>query len=64
VATYRVLTGIDYPPSRRAEPGDVVSDLPARSIKWLREQGHIELVEDAPSRRSATPVAPEPEDED
>ena len=45
VATYRVLTGISYPPSRRAEAGDLVSDLPAKSVKWLREQGYIELVD-------------------
>ena len=36
---------------RRAEPGDVVTDLPAQSIAWLLEQGHIEPLtdlEDAP----------------
>jgi hypothetical protein len=47
MANYRVLIGIDYPPDRRAEPGDVVSDIPAKSLKWLREQGVIELVDDA-----------------
>lgn len=46
---YRVLAGISYPPSRRAEAGEIVDDLPKRSIKWLREQGFIELV-DAPTR--------------
>lgn len=39
---YRVLTGLDYPPNKRAEPGDVVDDLPGKSIKWLLEQGHVE----------------------
>lgn len=26
---------------KRAEPGDVVADLPAASVPWLLEQGHI-----------------------
>ena len=42
---YRVLTGIDYPPSRRAEAGDVVDDLRGEDIKWLTECGAIELLE-------------------
>lgn len=41
---YRALVGMNYPPDRRVEAGDVVSDIPAKSIKWLREQGLIELV--------------------
>jgi hypothetical protein len=44
MAKYRVLQGIDYPPNKRAEIGDVVEDLPATSIKWLLESG---LIEDA-----------------
>lgn len=43
---YRVLQGLDYPPMRRAEPGDVVSDLPAESIPWLIESGAITPKED------------------
>lgn len=42
MAQYRVLQGIDYPPNKRAESGDVVNDLPATSIKWLLEIGAIE----------------------
>jgi hypothetical protein len=42
MARYRVLQGIDYPPNKRAEAGDVVEDLPATSIKWLTEIGAIE----------------------
>lgn len=41
---YRVLVGLDYPPAKRAEPGDVVGDLPESSVKWLRKQGLIEPV--------------------
>lgn len=44
MAQYRVLQGIDYPPNKRAEIGDVVEDLPATAIKWLLESG---LIEDA-----------------
>lgn len=46
--TYRVLTGMDYPTTKgnkRAEPGDVVDDLPRKSVGWLLSQGHIEKVE-------------------
>ena len=40
---YRVLTGIDYPPDKRAEKNALVSDIPEKSDKWLLEQGLIEL---------------------
>lgn len=44
--TYRVLTGLNYPPNgkgpeRRAEPGDLVDDIPTSSASWLLEQGVI-----------------------
>ena len=45
-AKYRVLTGLDYPPNKRAEAGDVIDDLPGKSVKWLLSQGHIESVTD------------------
>ena len=41
---YRVLVGLDYPPARRAEPGDVVTDIPKPSVGWLLEQNLIEVV--------------------
>jgi hypothetical protein len=54
MAKYRVLVGIESA-SRRVEAGEVVDDIPAKSIKWLREQGLIEpadgkdvVVEDEP----------------
>ena len=49
MARYRITggptgnAGVDYK-AKRAEVGDVVDDLPRDSIKWLREQGYIELV--------------------
>jgi hypothetical protein len=46
LAKYKVLVGLDYPPDKRAEPGDVVDDLPRQSIPWLLEQGYIEMVEE------------------
>ncbi len=43
MAKYKVLVGLDYS-GKRAEPGVVVDDLPAKSISWLRDQGLIVLV--------------------
>jgi hypothetical protein len=39
---YKVNIGINYPPNKRAEAGDVVHDLPPASIKGLLESGVIE----------------------
>jgi hypothetical protein len=51
MATYKVLVGLDYgKPSKRAEEGDVISDLPAASVSWLLEQNMIELVDSASSK--------------
>jgi hypothetical protein len=45
---YRALAGLDYPGKggkpKRAEPGDVVDDLPRESVAWLIEQGAVEEV--------------------
>lgn len=44
---YLVLTGLNYPPdNKRAEPGDVVDDLPDYSIDPLLRQGAIEPAAD------------------
>jgi len=42
---YLVKTGLEYPPNRHVEAGEIVEDIPAKSIKWLREQNLIELVD-------------------
>ncbi len=42
MAQYRALVGIDYPPNKRVEAGDIVTDLPGDAIKWLLEDGLIE----------------------
>jgi hypothetical protein len=47
---HKVLVGLNYNEgdgrSRRAEPGDVVADLPERSIRALVEAGAIEPADD------------------
>lgn len=59
MAQYRVLQGIDYPPNKRAEVGQIVSDLPPASVKWLLESG---VIEDAskPAKKVEEPKAEEP----
>lgn len=57
MAQYRAVVGIDYPPNKRVEAGELVSDLPATSIKWLLESGAIEL---ADAKTKATPVVEAP----
>lgn len=65
MANYKVLTGIDYA-GKRAEPGDVISDLPNRSVSWLLEQGIVEKIEGntpkPPSKRE--PESPESGDDE
>lgn len=62
MAQYRALVGIDYPPNKRVEAGDIVTDLPGDAIKWLLEDG---LIEDSskPSKKETvveeTPVVEE-----
>ena len=65
---YRVLAGIDYPPNKRAEIGDVIDDLAPQSIKWLLSAGIIEdsskspkAVEEEPEIVEEPEVTPEPE---
>lgn len=64
MAAYRVLRGITYG-SKRAEAGDVVSDIPGSSVKWLLEQGIVEPVQDTkqtkPTKRE--PVSSDEGDE-
>lgn len=61
MAKYRVLIGIDYPPNRRAEVGEIVEDLPAKSIPWLLKDGHIEAADKAAqgaAEATPSPVSP------
>lgn len=59
MAKYKAITGIDYL-GKRVEAGDIVADLPAKSIKWLRECGAIELLD---GETAADAIDPEPETE-
>lgn len=52
MAKYRLNAGLDYG-DRRAEAGDVVDDLPSKSVKWLLEQG---LIEPADAKSAPAPV--------
>lgn len=55
---YEIRTGLNYPSDqvpdgeRRAEPGDVVDDLPATSVAWLVREG-LAVATD----RDVTPIA-------
>lgn len=43
--TYIARVGLNYPTAKgeaRAEAGDKITDLPAKSVAWLRDQGLIE----------------------
>ena len=46
---FRVKTGLDWgvgKEAKRAEPGEIRDDIPAKSVPWLVAQGLIEPVED------------------
>ena len=64
---YRALVRLSYPPGKYAEPGDVVSDLPPKSVKWLLAAGKVEPVAlgGKPTPRPSEPaLAPKPETEE
>ena len=52
---YLVHTGISYN-KLSAAPGDIVSDIPVKSVPWLLEQGHISESDPKP----ANPLKSEP----
>ena len=62
MAKYKVLVGIDYPPNKRAEAGDIIDDLDGKAIKWLVEAGYIEAA-DAKTAKAAPVVEVELEAE-
>lgn len=62
MAKYRVLTGIEWG-TRRAEAGEIVDDLPAKSIKWLRDSNLIELVDGSKPEPEAEPADDEASDD-
>ena len=54
---YRALVGIDYPPDKRVEAGELVSDLPEKSAVWLLAQGFIETTDGKTAKKTAVKVA-------
>lgn len=64
--TYITTVGINYPTAKgevRVEAGEKVSDLPAKSIPWLRENGLIIDPKDAAAQaEETTPDAAEAEE--
>jgi len=59
VAQYRALVGLDVPPDRRIEAGEVTDAIPSKSVKWLLDQGYIQPA--AGKGKDAPVVEPEPE---
>jgi hypothetical protein len=58
---YEVLVGINYGPDQtRAEPGAVVSDLPAKSLGWLVEQQIVRLADPATPAPATPPLPADP----
>lgn len=53
---YRAVVGIDYPPNKRVEAGELVSDLPEKSAVWLLANNFIEEVDGKKSSKKSTPV--------
>lgn len=45
-SSYLVRVGLSYPPGKRAEPGDVVDDIPAVSLPWLLACGALTPIPD------------------
>lgn len=59
---YLVLTGLSYPPDKRAEVGDIVDDLPSKSVQWLINEGHVEEMTGNTSKPIPASIpSPEPE---
>ena len=56
MTTHKVLRGLTYE-GRRAEVGDVVTDIPSKSVPWLKEQG---LIEEVAGQQSVKPSKREP----
>lgn len=62
MAKYKALTGLTYG-IKSVEMGAIVDDIPAKSIKWLREQNLIQLV-DGKGVSLDGPVVADPEEDE
>lgn len=56
---YLVKHGLDYL-DRRVEAGEIVDDIPAKSIAWLKEQGIIELADGSAKAKVEVKEEPAP----
>lgn len=56
LVNYKALVGLDYPPDRRVEAGEIVSDIPSASLKWLVDQGLVEISSGTPTPTPSAPV--------
>lgn len=56
---YRALVGIDYPPNKRVEADEIVSDLPGNAIKWLLDGGYIEPLDGKSKKETKTEPKPD-----
>lgn len=59
---YRVVVGMNYR-NKRAEPGDIVADLPAESIGWLEKRGYILPIKDELKGKQPDPATSPVEDQ-
>lgn len=64
MAQYRAVVGIDYPPNKRAEAGDTISDLPEKSVAWLLDSGFIEPLDGKSKKTNPKVVDFNPDAED
>lgn len=56
---YLVNQGLNYL-DRRVEAGEIVDDIPAKSISWLKEQGIIELADGSAKAKVEVKEEPAP----
>jgi len=61
VPKYRVLRGLNYPPGKRAEAGEVRDDIPEQSIPWLLKAHAIEPVVTVRRDVNPYPRTPKPD---
>jgi hypothetical protein len=52
---YTVLSNLSYS-GKTASVGDVVEDIPGKSVSWLLEQGHIVLVDSPKKSERKSPI--------
>lgn len=55
---YRAIVGLDYPPDRRVEAGELADDIPPVSLGWLLEQGLVEPVDEDEAEAGQTKEEP------